>query len=291
MDLGGATPRALPSWAMIRSVTEALLPSGTLESLAALSGDRPLVVFDLETTGADRLTDRIVEIAALRFGPGGALATFEARVNPGVKIPREATRIHGISEADVAGAPAFPEIAHQVLEFFSYADLAGYNVRAFDVPVLLREFALANVPFPLEGRRIVDMQTIYFRKEPRDLAAAVRFFAGREHTGAHSALADARASAEVLAGQLLRYEDLPRDVAALHELSRPPESRFADADKRFLWRDGEIVFAFSEHRGKTLEEVAEKFPGFLDWMISKSFSEESKQIARDARRGIFPKKP
>ncbi len=134
------------------------------------------------------------------------------------------------------------------------------------------------------------MQTIYFRKEPRDLAAAVRFFAGREHTGAHSALADVIASAEVLAGQFRRYADLPRDVAALHELSRPPEGRFADPDKRFLWRDGEIVFAFSEHRGKTLEEVAEKHPGFLDWMISKSFSEEAKRIVRDARRGIFPKK-
>lgn len=291
MGLGGAAPTTGRSWAMIHGVTDAQLSPETLAALSALSRDRPLVVFDLETTGADRLTDRIVEIAALRFGPGDALATFEARVNPGVKIPREATRIHGIGDADVAGAPAFSGIARDILEFFSDADLAGYNVRAFDVPVLLREFALANMPFPLEGRRIVDMQTIYFRKEPRDLAAAVRFFAGREHAGAHSALADARASAEVLAGQLLRYEDLPRDVAALHELSRPPESRFADPDKRFLWRDGEIVFAFSEHRGKTLEEVAEKHPGFLDWMISKSFSEESKQIARDARRGVFRKKP
>jgi DNA polymerase-3 subunit epsilon len=276
---------------MIHGVTETPLPPDTLAVLATLSGERPLVVFDLETTGADRLTDRIVEIAALRFGPGGAIATFETRVNPGVKIPRESTRIHGIGDADVAGAPAFPEIAGRILEFFADADLAGYNVRAFDVPVLLREFALADLLFPLEGRRIVDMQTIYFKKEPRDLAAAVRFFAGREHTDAHSALADVIASAEVLAGQLRRYTDLPRDVAALHEISRPPEGRFADPDKRFLWRDGEIVFAFSEHRGKTLEEVAEKHPGFLDWMISKSFSEESKQIARDALRGVFPKKP
>jgi len=271
-------------------VTDPVLPRETLAALIGLSVDRPLVVFDLETTGADRLTDRIVEIAALRFGPAGAVATFESRVNPGVKIPRESTRIHGIGDADVAGAPAFSEIAGRILEFFGDADLAGYNVRAFDVPVLLREFELANAAFPIENRRIVDMQTIYFRKEPRDLTAAVRFFAGREHSGAHSALADAIASAEVLAGQFRRYADLPRDVAALHELSRPPEGRFADPDKRFLWRDGEIVFAFSEHRGKTLEEVAEKHPAFLDWMISKSFSEEAKQIVRDARRGIFPKK-
>ena len=275
---------------MIPGVTDAALPPETLAALTSLAGERPLVVFDLETTGADRLMDRIVEIAALRFGPAGSVAAFESRVNPGMKIPRESTRIHGIYDADVAGAPAFAGIAGRLLEFLGDSDLAGYNVRAFDVPVLLREFELAHVAFPIENRRIVDMQTIYFRKEPRDLAAAVRFFAGREHSGAHSALADAVASAEVLAGQLRRYADLPRDVAALDELSRPPEGRFADPDKRFLWRDGEIVFAFSGHRGKTLEEVAEKHPEFLDWMISKSFSEEAKRIARDALRGIFPKK-
>lgn len=270
--------------------TLSALPPETLAALQELTAERALVVFDLETTGADRLTDRIVEIAAVRFGPGGAVASWESRVNPGVKIPRESTRVHGITDADVSGAPTFPEIAVQILEFFGDADLAGYNVRAFDVPVLLREFSLASLAFPIENRRIVDMQTIYFKKEPRDLAAAVRFFAGREHAGAHAALADVVASAEVLAGQLKRYPDLPRDVARLHEISRPPEGRYADPDKRFLWRDGEIVFAFSEHRGKTLAEVAEKHPGFLDWMISKTFSEESKQIARDARKGVFPRK-
>ena len=211
-------------------------------------------------------------------------------MNPGVKIPRESTRIHGIGDADVAGAPAFPGSRAGFSSSSATRTSRATTCAPSTCPCSLREFELANMAFPIENRRIVDMQTIYFRKEPRDLAAAVRFFAGREHTGAHSALADAIASAEVLAGQFRRYADLPRDVARLHELSRPPEGRFADPDKRFLWRDGEIVFAFSEHRGKTLEEVAEKHPGFLDWMISKSFSEEAKRIVRDARRGIFPKK-
>jgi DNA polymerase-3 subunit epsilon len=148
----------------------------------------------------------------------------------------------------------------------------------------------AGVPLPLENRRIVDMQTIFFKKEPRDLAAAVRFFVGREHAAAHAALQDAVASAEVLAGQLRRYADLPRSLDALHEYSTPAEGRFVDPDKRFLWRDGEAVFNFSEHRGKTLAEVAEKNPGFLDWMVSHNFPAPAKQIARDARRGIFPKK-
>jgi DNA polymerase III subunit epsilon len=266
------------------------LPLDALAPVFDLCAERRLAVFDLETTGADRLSDRIVEVAAVRFGPGGEVATFDRRVNPGVRIPRESTRVHGISDADVAQCPPFAGLAPELAAFLDACDLAGYNIRQFDVPVLLREFEIAKVPFPMEGRRIVDMQTIYFRREPRDLGAAVRFFARREHVAAHAALADAVASAEVLAGQLRRYADLPRDVAALHELSRPPEGRFVDPDKRFLWRDGEVVFAFGQHRGTRLEEVAEKNPSYLDWILEGSFPDEAKRIARDAQRGVFPRK-
>ena len=275
---------------MIEDVADLALPLDTLRPLFDLCGERRLAVFDLETTGTDRLTDRIVEVAAVRFGKDGGVATFDRRVNPGVKIPRESTRIHGISDADVAACPTFADLAPELAAFLEDCDLAGYNIRQFDVPVLVREFEAAKVPFPLEGRRIVDMQTIYFRREPRDLGAAVRFFAGREHIAAHAALADAIASAEVLAGQLRRYEDLPRDVAALHELSRPPEGRFVDPDKRFLWRDGEAVFAFGQYRGTRLAEVAEKSPSYLDWIVEGSFPDEAKRIARDAQRGVFPRK-
>ncbi len=271
-------------------MTDVALPLETLAPLFELCGARPLAVFDLETTGADRLTDRIVEVAAVRFSGDGSVATFDRRVNPGIRIPRESTRVHGISDADVALCPPFASLAPELAAFLEGCDLAGYNIRAFDVPVLLREFELAKVAFPMEGRRVVDMQTIYFKREPRDLAAAVRFFAGRAHAAAHEALADAIATAEVLAGQLRRYADLPRDVAALHDLSRPPESRFVDPDKRFLWRDGEVVFAFGQHRGTRLADVAEKNPSYLDFIVEGSFPDEAKRIARDARRGIFPRK-
>jgi DNA polymerase-3 subunit epsilon len=267
-----------------------VLPLESLEALFGLCGDRRLAVFDLETTGTDRLTDRIVEVAAVRFGREGDIATFDRRVNPGMRIPRESTRIHGISDADVAGCPPFPAIAAELAAFLEGCDLAGYAIRIFDVPVLLREFEAARVPFSLEDRRVVDMQTIYFKREPRDLGAALRFFAGRDHAGAHAALADAIASAEVLAGQLRRYPDLPRDVAQLHEISRPPEGRFVDPDKRFLWRDGEAVFAFGAHRGVRLADVAEKNPSYLDFIVEGTFPDEAKRIARDAQRGIFPRK-
>lgn len=266
------------------------LPAEALEPILDLCGDGTLVVFDLETTGTDRLNDRIVEIAALRFRKGAPVDSFVRRVNPGVRIPRESTAVHGISDEDVRDLPVFAAIAAEVGAFFEGAALAGYNLRAFDVPVLARELERASVPFPLENRRIVDMQTIYFKREPRDLAAAVRFFAGREHISAHAALHDALAAAEVLAGQLRRYADLPRSLEGLHEYSTPAEGRFVDPDKRFLWRDGEAVFNFSEHRGKTLAEVAVKNPGFLDWMVSRDFPAPAKQIVRDAKRGIFPKK-
>jgi len=271
-------------------VTDTSLPLGALAPLFDLCGERRLAVFDLETTGTDKLTDRIVEIAAVRLGRSGEVATLDRRVNPGVRIPRESSRVHGISDADVADCPPFAALAPEIAAFLDGCDLAGYNVRQFDVPVLLREFESAKVPFPIEGRRVIDMQTIYFRKEPRDLGAAVRFFAGREHVAAHAALADAIASAEVLAGQLRRYEDLPRDVAALHELSRPPAGRYVDPDKRFLWRDGEIVFAFGQYRGTRLEEVALKNPSYLDWIVEGSFPDEARRIARDAQNGVFPRR-
>ncbi|MFI5182237.1 MAG: exonuclease domain-containing protein [Thermoanaerobaculia bacterium] len=266
------------------------LPPGLVDALRPLCDGRPIVFFDLETTGTEKTLDRIVEIAAIAILPDGPPRLFDRRVNPGVRIPSEAAAIHGISDADVKDAPTFRELAPSLLEFLGDADLAGYNIRGFDVPLLQKEFERAGVAFRLDGRRIVDMQTIFFRKEPRDLAAALRFFAGREHAGAHAALADVVAAAEVLAGQLRRYPDLPRTLDGLHEFSVPAEGRWVDPDKRFAWRDGEAVFAFGNLKGKSLALVAETKPEYLDWMIRGDFPEPAKEIARNARRGVFPKK-
>jgi len=268
----------------------AAVPDGVLELLRPLCDGRPIVIFDLETTGTEKMLDRIVEIAAIAVPPEGPPRVFDRLVNPGVRIPSEASAIHGISDADVKDAPTFRDLAPELLAFLGDADLAGYNVRAFDVPVLLKEFERAGIPFPLEGRRLVDMQTIFFKKEPRDLGAALRLFAGRDHTGAHAALADVVAAAEVLAGQLRRYPDLPRTLDGLHEFSAPVEGRWVDPDKRFVWRDGEAVFAFGNLKGKSLALVAETKPDYLDWMIRGDFPEPAKEIARNARRGVFPKK-
>ena len=266
------------------------LPPAVEERLEALCEDHPLVIFDLETTGADKTYDRIVELAALKLGRGERPETFVRRVNPGVKIPREASAVHGITDADVRDLPLFATFAPQVVSFFAGCDIAGYNVRQFDLPVLVRECDRAGCPFPLDGRRVIDAQTIFFKKEPRDLSAAVRLFARREHANAHDALADVIATAEVLAGELARYEDLPRTIEGLHQFSAPSETRYVDPDKRFFWRDGEAVFGFGDHRGKSLAEVAERSPAYLEWMLRRDFPEESKKIARDALKGVFHSK-
>ena len=266
------------------------LPRAARKTLAALCDGRPLAIFDLETTGTDRLSDRIVEVAVLRIHPDGEIATLDQRVNPGVRIPREASEIHGISDADVASAPPFSAIAADLVAFLEGADLAGYNIRGFDLPLLGKEFERVRQPFSMEGRRVVDAQTIFFKKEPRDLAAAVRLFAGRDHARAHNALADVVATAEVLAGEIDRYPDLPKTMAGLHEFSSPAEGRFVDPDKRFMWRDGAAVFAFGEHRGKPLADVARTHSAYLEWIVRADFPAEAKKIVAAALAGTFPSK-
>jgi DNA polymerase-3 subunit epsilon len=183
--------------------------------LRNLKLSRPLVFFDLETTGPDPYADRVVEISVLKVAPDGSREGRTRRINPGRPIPPEATAVHGIRDEDVRDSPQFRQIARSLLEFLEDADLAGYNVRRFDAPILDREFRDCGMDLGLSRRRVIDAMTIFHRKEPRDLSAAVRLFLGRPHEGAHSAEADVAAAAEVLDAQLERYPDLPRTVEAL----------------------------------------------------------------------------
>jgi DNA polymerase-3 subunit epsilon len=246
---------------------------------------KPLAVIDLETTGLNPESDRIVEISVLLIRPDGDRVSKTRRVNPGIPIPPQATAVHGIRDADVAGEPRFGQIAAGFLEFLAGADLAGYNIRGFDLPLLAREFERAERPFSLEGRAIVDAMEIFKRKEPRDLAAAYRFFCGKSREDLHSADADVLACAEILEAQLARYDDLPREPAALDAAFRPP---WIDREGKFAWRGGEAVFNFGKRRGQTLRAVAAEDPSYLDWMAGADFPEDAREIARRALRGGFP---
>ncbi len=255
-----------------------------------LALERPLVFLDLETTGTDPATDRIVEISALKVEPDGSRTSRTRRVNPERPIPVEATAVHGIRDEDVRDAPTFRQLARGLLEFLADADLAGFNVRRFDLPLLEREFRDCGLDLGLARRRVLDAMTIFHRKEPRDLAAAVRFFLGRELEGAHGAEADVAAAAEVLDAELERYADLPRRVGDLAAwCQRVPEGA-AESSGKFVWKGGEVVLAFGRHQGRALREVARERRDYLEWILKQDFPVEAKRLVERALRGEFPER-
>ena len=246
---------------------------------------RPLAFFDLETTGTDPLRDKIVEIAVIRVEPSGGRVAVTHRVNPERPIPPDATAVHGIGDADVATAPKFRELARGILDVLTDADLAGFNVRRFDVPMLDREFRDCGFDLALAERRIVDVMTIFHRKEPRDLTAAVRFFLDRDHAGAHGAGADAEASLDVFAAQLARYPDLPRSVDDIDAWCNPVPAGAVDRTGKFVLREGEVVFAFGKQKGRPLREVARAQRDYLEWILKQDFPEDARTLVEKALRG------
>ncbi len=252
----------------------------------ALGANKPLAVFDLETTGTYVRADRIVEFAVLRIDVDGTATYKVRRLNPEMPIPADATAVHGISDADVAAEPTFRQVAGSLAEFLEDCDLVGYNLRWFDVPILQEEFARAGVKFELAGRAVIDACAIFKMNERRNLAAAYTFYCEKDLEGAHSAGADTLATMEILLQQMERYSELPRTAAGLHEYCRDPS--WVDDDGKFKWRGGEAVFSFGKHAGAPLREVAETAPGYLDWMLGQDFPEETLAILRDAREGSFP---
>jgi DNA polymerase-3 subunit epsilon len=243
--------------------------------------ERPLVVMDLETTGKRVHSDRIVEISTLKVFPDGRNETKTRRLNPGIPIPAEATAIHGITNADVANEKSFRQIARSLAAYLENCDLCGYNLWSFDLKLLINEFRRADVPFSTAGRCLVDPKRIFHQREPRDLSAAVRFYCGMEHEGAHKAEADTLAALLVLDGQADHYDDLPRTIPELHAHMAYPD--IVDPDGKLVRRDdGVIVFAFGPQCDRPLEDVARTDPGFLEWMLNKDFSDDVKAVVREA---------
>jgi DNA polymerase III subunit epsilon len=247
--------------------------------------ERPLAFFDLETTGTDPQRDKIVEIAVCRVDPGGGTASRSQLVNPGRPIPADATAVHGIRDEDVRSAPTFRDVARSFLDFIGAADLAGFNVKRFDAPLLDREFRDCGLDLALAGRRVIDAMTIFHRKEPRDLTAAVRFFLGGDHAGAHGAEADVLATLAVLDAQLERYPDVPRTVPALDAWLNPVPAGAVDRLGKFVLREGEIVFAFGKQKGRPLREVARLQPDYLEWILRQDFPDDARTIVLRALKG------
>jgi len=252
--------------------------------------ERPLVFFDLETTHLDVNIARIVEIALVKLLPDETTESFLTRVNPGIPIPVEATQVHGINNFDVLDKPNFREIADDVYAVIKDCDLAGYNLASYDVPILVNEFKRTDIEYSTENVNIVDVLTIYRKKERRDLSSAYRFYCHKELEGAHGALKDTQATLDIFKAQLKKYPDLPQGVEKLHQFCNQRDERFVDSDKKFIWKDGEACFTFGKYKGTGLKKVAESDAEYLSWMLGSDFSLEVQQIIKSALKGKFPAK-
>ncbi len=231
--------------------------------------------FDLETTGVDVTNDHIVEISLIKVLPSGEEIEKTRRINPGVPIPPEATAVHHITDEDVAHAPTFKQIARSLANEMSGCDIAGFNSNKFDIPMLDQEFQRAGIKFDFSKARMIDVQTIFHKKEQRTLVAAYRFYCGKELDGAHSANADTRATYEVLMAQLDKYDDLPNDMEELSKFSR--QNRNVDFMGRLIYNDkDEEVVNFGKYKGKLAEEVLQKDPSYYDWIMKGDFPQNTK---------------
>jgi DNA polymerase-3 subunit epsilon len=249
---------------------------------------RPIAFIDLETTGLNVASDRIVEISILKLLPDHSTQTFTFRVNPGIPIPAESSAIHGIYDKDIKDSPAFKEIAPQVLNILEQCDLAGYNSNKFDIPVLVEEFLRIEVDFSITDRKLIDVQNIFHKMEQRTLAAAYRFYCNQELENAHTAEADVNATYNVLMAQLEKYESLEDNVAYLHSFSAA--SDFVDLAGRIV-RDkkGVEVFNFGKHKGKPVAQVFKDEPSYYNWMMDGDFPLYTKRIITMLRLKAFNK--
>lgn len=228
---------------------------------------RPIAVIDLETTGTSVDTDRIVEIGILKVMPDGEMHRFRKRIRPGIRIPKEATRVHGITNADVAKKHRFKTIAGKIAKFIRNCDLAGFNLKSFDLRMLEAEFERAGLDFSCDDRDVIDVKEIYHFHETRTLCDAVRFYCDSVHDRAHSALEDAIATWRVLEAQVPKY-DLPRSVPKLADfLEEARPSRFLDSGYWFTTRDEKTVFAKGKYNGMLLSQIAREDPQYLDWIL------------------------
>ncbi len=243
---------------------------------------RPIVFFDLETTGVDTSRDRIVEISMIKVNPDGSEVVKTRRLNPEMPIPPESTAVHGITDEDVKDCPTFARIAKSLEEFLQGCDFGGFNSNRFDLPVLVEEFLRVGIDVDFKRRRFIDVQNIFHKKEQRTLVAAYKFYCDRDLNDAHSAEADTRATYEVLKAQLDRYPDLANDVDALADFSARGET--VDYAGRILRNEkGVEIFGFGKYKGRSVEEIFRIEPSYYDWMMKGDFPLYTKKVITEIR--------
>lgn len=236
---------------------------------------RPIIFFDLETTGTDFVQDRVVQIAVLKLDTDLSEEVRTRLINPGIPIPKAASEVHGIYDDDVKDKPRFSEIAKSLSDFFVDCDIAGYNSNSFDIPFLVEEFARCGIEFPSPDAKLIDVCTIFKKKEERTLSAAMKFYCDKTHDDAHDAEADVRATLDVFKAQLARYNDIGTTAAELHEFCRRGE--IVDYARKLAKNEqGEIVFNFGKNKGKPVTEDLD----YARWILESDFPEGTKMALR-----------
>jgi DNA polymerase-3 subunit epsilon len=249
-----------------------------LSKVMNLQLSRPLAFFDLETTGIQIGKDKIVEIYILKVQMDGTEECKTWRVNPGMPIPKESSDVHGITDEMVKDSPLFPQIANEVHNFIKDADLSGYNSNRFDLPLLAEEFLRSDVDFEMKNRRSIDVQSVFFKMEPRTLTAAYRFYCNKELLGAHGAEADTRATYEILKAQVERYKELDGDSESMAEFTKPAQPNADLAGMIKFNAKGQEIFNFGKHKGKAVSEVLDREPGYYSWMQNADFPVYTKKV-------------
>ncbi|MBE7169855.1 MAG: 3'-5' exonuclease [Williamsia sp.] len=236
---------------------------------------KPLAFIDIESTGINVGTDRIVEIAIIRVAVDGSRKVKRKLINPQMPIPPEVTHIHGITDEMVKDAPTFKQVGNEIKQFLDNCDLSGYNSNRFDIPILVEEFLRAGMEFEMKGRSLLDVQKIFHMMEQRTLGAAYKFYCEKELVGAHGAEVDATATLEVLEAQLVRYGQLGNTVDSILQCIGP--EMIVDFSRRFVMNNGVETFNFGKYKGQPVSEILKAEPQYYDWMMKGDFTLHTKK--------------
>jgi len=250
---------------------------------------KPLAFIDIEATGTNVSTDRIVEIAIIKHLPDGNRTVKRKIINPQMPIPKNVSEIHGITDEMVKDAPTFKQAAQEIKQFLDGCDLSFYNAYRLDMPLLVEEFIRAEVEFDMKSRKVVDVQKIFHQMEQRTLSAAYRFYCNKELDGAHGAEVDAAATAEILEAQVQRYPQLGNSLDSI--IKAVGDDNIIDYARRFAYNEkGEEVFNFGKHKGRTIADVLKAEPQYYDWMMKGEFPMNTKQKLTEIYTRIMLKK-
>lgn len=250
---------------------------------------KPLVIFDLETTGTWVGKDKIVEIGMIKLMPDGSKQDYIKRVNPGISIPANVSRIINITDEDVKNAPPFKSIAKEALEFIGDSDLAGFNIQRFDIPILEREIVEAGLSFHWKERDIYDAQKVYHLHEKRDLTAAYQMYCNKKLLSAHSALGDAEATMEILDAQIKKYGAVEQGIESLKDFDYERSSNYLDKERKFCWWNNELYPTFGKYgKKKHIKDIIKEDRKYLEWILSADFSDEVKAMLEKALKGELP---